>query len=224
MKMFWKTRIFYNKVTKKCIEHVREKFLHTIDNHGCFLDVGCGNNAPYAIKSQFPKLYYIGLDVGDYNQTKPNLADEYIVTSGETFAEKILQLTSRFDSVLSNHNFEHVNDRDKTLEAMLSVLKPGGYIYMAFPSEKSVNFPSRGGCLNYYDDSSHTGNPPNFNQILKIMNDNNMKIIFASPSYKPFFRNIIGFILETKSKKENRVNEYTWAYWGFEAIIWAKKK
>jgi hypothetical protein len=33
------------------------------------LDVGCGNNSAQSTKKLRPDIYYVGLDVGDYNQT-----------------------------------------------------------------------------------------------------------------------------------------------------------
>jgi ubiquinone/menaquinone biosynthesis C-methylase UbiE len=118
---------------------------------------------------------------------------------------------------------EHCNDRNKTLDAMIKVLKNGGYIYLSFPSEKSVNFPARNGCLNYYDDSTHKDVPPNFSNVIETLKENNMKIIFSSRSYKPFGMFLIGALNEWKSKRDKDVKTGTWAYWGFETIIWAKK-
>jgi len=46
----------------------------------------------------------------------------------------------------------------------------------------------------------------------------------VSKSYKPFFLYLIGFFLEWKSKRDIKVYIWTWAYYGFETIIWAKKK
>ena len=45
------------------------------------LDVGCGNNSPRIAKSIRPDIYYVGVDVGDYNQENGSIecADEYIV-------------------------------------------------------------------------------------------------------------------------------------------------
>ena len=44
-----------------------------------------------------------------------------------------------------------------------------GKIYLSFPSVKTLNFPKRLGCLNYYDDPTHKDLPPDFNLILEIM-------------------------------------------------------
>jgi ubiquinone/menaquinone biosynthesis C-methylase UbiE len=217
------------KLRKKIIRgileppHSRDKFMKTINQKGKLLDVGCGNNSPYNIKSQFPCIIYTGIDVGDYNQTKPNLADYYIITSPETFADKISEFENEFDTAICSHNLEHCNDKNKTLEAITRALKSEGYLYLSFPSENSVNFPHRAGCLNYYDDPSHKDIPPRFNEIIEKLKKQNMEIIFAAKSYKPLFMYIRGLLNEYKSKKEKIVKVGTWAYWGFETIIWAKK-
>jgi SAM-dependent methyltransferase len=199
--------------------------MKTINQRGKLLDVGCGNNSPYNIKSQFPEITYVGIDVGDYNQTKPILADSYVITSPETFAEKIAEFENEFDTVICSHNLEHCNDRNKVLEAITKTLKSGGKLYLSFPSENSINLPGyRAGCLNYYDDSSHKDVPPKFNEVLTNLKNGNMEIIFANKSYKPVFMYIRGLLNEYKSKKEKAVKEGTWAYWGFETIIWARKR
>ena len=46
----------------------RETFLKTVKHGSVVLDVGCGNNSPAYFKALRPDIYYIGLDVGDYNQ------------------------------------------------------------------------------------------------------------------------------------------------------------
>jgi SAM-dependent methyltransferase len=189
------------------------------------LDVGCGNNSPFYFKTNFSKIKYIGIDVGDYNQTKPILADDYIITSPENFATKISELEHSFNVVISSHNLEHCNDRNGTLIAMTKALKKGGYLYLSFPTEESVNFPGpRSGTLNYYDDSTHKDTPPNFIETLRILKDNDIEIIFSDKSYKPFFYYILGMIMEKKSKREKKVFSSTWAYYGFETIIWGQKK
>jgi len=169
-------------------------------------------------------MIYTGIDIGDYNQTKPNLADNYIVVEPEKFAEAIENLPELFDGVISSHNLEHCNARNRTLDAMIKVLKPGGYLYLSFPTEESIDFPcTRNGTLNYYDDPTHKDKPPVFDEIIKTIHANGMEVVFASKSYKPFFFYLIGFLLEWKSKKDKEVKIWTWAYWGFETIIWAKK-
>jgi hypothetical protein len=70
--------------------HGKRRFLKTINKKGVLMDVGCGNNSPYYVKKHCPDVYYIGIDIGDYNQSKPNLADEYIITTPDQFASAIV--------------------------------------------------------------------------------------------------------------------------------------
>jgi SAM-dependent methyltransferase len=200
------------------------QILKIINKKGALLDVGCGNNSPYFFKTKFPDILYTGIDIGDYNQAKPNLADNYIITSPENFAEKILEMENKFDTVISSHNLEHCNDRTKTLLAMTKALKIGGYLYLSFPTEGSINFPGpRAGTLNYYDDQTHKDLPPSFSETIEKLKTNGMRILYSNKSYKPLFYYILGMFLERRSKREKKVYYPVWAYYGFETIIWAQK-
>ncbi len=187
------------------------------------LDVGCGNNSPSHVKSILPDCIYTGIDVSDYNQTKPNVADSYILTSEECFAESISQMSNRFDAVMSSHNLEHCNQREETLLAMLRSIKLGGRLYLSCPSESSVNFPSRGGTLNYYDDKTHKDLPPSYTWLLETLKANGMRVIYSTPAHKPFIPHLIGWLKEPISRRKNKTDYYTWAYYGFQTIIWAEK-
>jgi SAM-dependent methyltransferase len=198
-------------------------FLSQLGRRSKVLDVGCGNDSSFNYKTLFPDLYYVGIDIGDYNQKKPIMADEYIITSPEKFSEGIAELAPSFDAVISSHNLEHCNDRHNTLKSMLSVLKPGGEIYLSFPSEKSINFPKRNRTLNYYDDETHKLTPPKFDAIIDFLKTNNFSIEYSSRQYQPLFLRVLGFIQEPFAAYKNTIFQGTWAYFGFESIIWAKK-
>ena len=101
-------------------------FLSRLKHNVFILDVGCGNNSPYRVKGILPKCNYIGLDIGDYNQTKPLLADKYISTTPNDFHAEIDKFDEYFDVVISSHNIEHCNDRDAVLIAMMKSIKKGG--------------------------------------------------------------------------------------------------
>ena len=200
-------------------------FLNKYQSKGLkLLDVGCGNDASFNIKSRFPNLYYVGLDIADYNLTKPNLADEYVIVQRENFDKSIRDFGKIFDIVVSSHNLEHCDDKYATLNSMLSVVNKGGKIFLAFPCEKSIHFPSRNITLNYYDDSTHQQTPPVYHDVLNILNKNNFDIIFKTRSYRPLFLIILGFLQEPISRLINRNLQGTWALFGFETIIWAQKR
>lgn len=213
----------------KC--HIRTKwgqrsFCHELKGKSAkILDVGCGNGSPRRVKIVAPDCYYVGVDIADYNNTDATLAyaDKYLLFEPEHFAEEIAGLSEKFDAVLSNHNIEHCNHPEETLAAMCGKLKKGGRLYLAFPSEASVGFPSRKGTLNFYDDSTHRW-LPKFDNIIHLLQENGMVIVFASKQYKPPVFHILGGLLEPVSRLKKKVITGTWQYWGFETVIWAEKK
>lgn len=77
-------------------------FARTLVSGARVLDAGCGNNSPFKLKSQRPDIHYIGLDIGDSNETAPILADQYILTTPEGFAPAIEALDGCLDAVISS--------------------------------------------------------------------------------------------------------------------------
>lgn len=190
---------------------------------GHILDVGCGNNAPYMAKQIAPSCHYTGIDIGDYNQTKPNLADQYILTDPEHFPDEIARHAGEFDAVMSAHNLEHCDDREATLMAMISALRPGGDLFLAFPSARSVNLPSRQGTLNYYDDKTHKAAPPDVGKITAILHAAGLRTQVYNP-YRPALLCLFGLLVEPLARWQKRaISGGTWALYGFETVIWAHK-
>jgi len=214
-------KLLYNQIFRRKGLY---SFLGVLKRDSSLLDVGCGNDSSYNIKTSFPGFDYTGIDIGDYNQTKPLLADHYLLATAETFAEEISQFNDYFDAVISSHNLEHCDQREKTLRAMLEAVKVGGRLYLSFPCEASVNFPSRKITLNYYDDKTHKENPPSFEKVIKILDENNFSIEYGVRKYRPTALWLIGMIQEPLSRILRKNLQGTWAYYGFETIIWARKK
>ena len=53
---------------------------------------------------------------------------------------------------------------------------------------------------------------------------NGFEIVFSADGYSPIILRIYGFLIEPISKLRNLVMVGTWELYGFESIIWAKKK
>ncbi len=202
----------------------KASFFDQLPRNGTLLDVGCGNNSPAWTKQQLPDWYYIGLDIGDYNQTQPNVADQYILTTPETFCEAIEKFGGSVDAVVSSHNLEHCYERSRTLLAMARALNSGGKIYLSFPCHDSIRFPGvRNGCLNYFDDPTHRDAPPDFGRVIADLNHEGLRILYAATRYQPPLDWIYGLKNEEESAKVKETKQGTWAYWGFETVIWAEK-
>jgi SAM-dependent methyltransferase len=198
-------------------------FLSKLSDNASILDVGCGNNSPYMVKSILPSSIYTGIDIGDYNQTKPNRADHYIVSSPESFADRIAEFDACFDAVVSSHNLEHCNDRLATFTSMMRATRPDGLMYVSFPSAGSVRFPRRIGTLNYFDDPTHKDLPPDVDQLLEMARAYGFEAVFVTRRNRPLLSWFVGLILEPISMLMNRVVRGTWELYGFEAIMILKR-
>lgn len=203
----------------------KTSFLYHLKKGARILDVGCGNNSPRNTKFFRSDIYYTGIDVGDYNQDQGSLdyADKYIVSTAQNFSKMISEIEEEFDAVISSHNLEHCNKPMETLTAMCKKLRGGGDLYLSFPGERSINFPHREGTLNFYDDPTHVY-LPNYNDVLKLLKNNGLEIRVAKKQYRPIYYFLLGCMTEYLSRRRKKVMHGTWAFWGFETVIWARKK
>jgi SAM-dependent methyltransferase len=211
-----------NRLSRSASPHGWRAFVASVKRDGTVVDVGCGNNSPYKLKTQRPDINYIGIDVGDYNQTSPILADEYIVTNSDSFPSAIEGLAGRADAVISSHNIEHCGDQGRVLRAMAAALRPSGLMYISFPSEASAHFPSRRGCLNFFDDPTHKA-LPKFDQIGTELRQLGCELLVSEPRYRPIILYLAGALLEPLAKRRQSTMFGTWAFYGFESILWLRK-
>jgi 2-polyprenyl-3-methyl-5-hydroxy-6-metoxy-1,4-benzoquinol methylase len=204
----------------------KTSFISKMSRGAKVLDVGCGNDSASRLKKMRSDIYYIGLDIDHQNtgnKQKNDNADEMHITKPENFHKPIEDLFGEIDYIISSHNLEHCQDREKILKAMAKALKVGGLMYLSFPSIKSQTFPNRVGPLNYYDEKEHTETPPDPEKICNILKLMNCEIIFQSLSYRPPILAAIGFLVEPISRMMNRTLIGTWQFYGFESIFWIRK-
>jgi len=218
-----------NKLKSFALTYLRpqgkQAFLLKLNKKSKILDLGCGNASVLGIKSVLPDCEYFGIDVEDYNQTEytRNLMDHYIICDSNKFAKEIKKIKVNFDAVISCHNLEHCDDLEETLKSIIEVTGVNGSIYLSFPSNSTINYPSRIGTLNYFDDNTHKDNPPNFEKILSTLEQNGCEISFSIEQYKPFLLRVLGLLLEPASYLLKRNLPGTWELYGFESVIHAKK-
>lgn len=218
-KLKWRIRASLDRSSSACI-------LRYLPLGASILDVGCGNGSASRIKSIREDLRYCGIDITGYMISDANkaLMDSYFLFRPEQFAAGILSIGRTFDAVLSNHNLEHCNEPMEVLESMTRAVKPGGHLYLAFPSEASVNLPSRTGCLNFHDDPSHQ-TVLDFDDLIDTLTSMEFQISRAVR------RNhgtagigwLLGALLEPWSYLSGKVLPFTWYFWGFESVIVARR-
>ncbi len=204
--------------------HSKGEFLQSLPvTKAEILDVGCGNNSPAHIKSILPDCVYTGIDVSNYNQTKPNVADNYILTSEEGFAESISQMPNRFDAVISSHNLEHCNQREETLLSMLRSLKSGGAILSHLSLREQREFPFQ----RRYSELLRRQNPQRPAAFLHLVARNLKSKWYEGNLFNSCAQtlySLFDWLVERAiSRRKNKTDYYTWAYYGFQTIIWAEK-
>jgi SAM-dependent methyltransferase len=204
----------------------KRSFITDCPEFGRVLDVGCGHNSPKEFKSLKPHSYYVGVDVADCRQLEDprRYADEYFIVDPVRFSSFIESRPMSFDVVISSHNLEHCDQPVETLSAMCRALLPRGRMYLSFPSELSVRFPHRIGCLNFRDDPTHQDDPPNFNLVVGIIRREGLEITYCARRYRPPIKALQGLLLEPYSALRRKVMPGTWALYGFETVIWATRR
>jgi 2-polyprenyl-3-methyl-5-hydroxy-6-metoxy-1,4-benzoquinol methylase len=75
---------------------------------------------------------------------------------------------SSFDFIILHHVVEHMPVPAPILTTICTKLKPGGYIWIAFPSLRSLSLPSAEGTLQFCDDPTHV-NVPDIREISNIL-------------------------------------------------------
>jgi SAM-dependent methyltransferase len=200
-------------------------FLKSLPPGARVLDVGCGNNSPRDAKVLRPDLVYTGLDVGDYNQQDSiRYADAYMVVMPADFASATAAHDGQMDAVISAHNLEHCDDPAAVLQAMAVALRPGGQLFLAFPCEESVRFPRRRGCLNFYDDATHKA-VPRWDAVVDTLRSRGVQLVYSRRRYRPGLLAAVGLLLEPLAwlLRRNMPAGSTWAFYGFETIIWGRR-
>ena len=144
------------------------------------LDIGCGNHSASRTKKWFPHCLYSGVDREMYNIDATDLrsADHlFLLDLDRTELDEIPD--GCFDVILASHVIEHLRSGLKVLQILVSrKLKPGGLIYVEFPSVRSLALPNMPGTLNFCDDETHV-RLYDVKDVANVLLDNGMKIIRA---------------------------------------------
>ena len=147
------------------------------------LDIGCGNNSPSVTKRWFPRCHYTGADIQRYNLNKEDDAamDAFYMLNGNGSGYDAIPDAS-YDLVILNHVLEHMAAPEPILARLCAKLKPGGLIWVAFPSERSLGLPSSvDETLQFCDDPTHVY-LPSVREVANILLANEVKILHAGRS------------------------------------------
>jgi SAM-dependent methyltransferase len=192
------------------------------------LDIGCGNRSPSTTKRWFPGCHYSGADIQRYNNNDDDIAmmdDFYLLGADGSGYSEIPD--SSYDLVILNHVIEHTTVPTSILTAICSKLKPGGYVWIAFPSLRSLSLPSAEGTLQFCDDPTHIY-VPDIREISNILLTNGVKVLHAGRS-KDFVRMLIGAAIFPLAMLRKFVTgrlstKGLWYILGFEDHVFGQRK
>jgi SAM-dependent methyltransferase len=192
------------------------------------LDIGCGNQSPSTTKHWFPQSYYSGADIQEYNLTAQDLAamDDFFLLGTDGSGYDAIPGNS-YDFIILHHVVEHITDPAPILERICSKLKPGGVIWIAFPSLRSLSLPSAEGTLQFCDDPTHV-RIPDIREISNILLTHNVAVLHAGRS-RYFVRSMIGlailpYALLRKLWTGKLSGKGLWYILGFEDHVFGQRK
>ena len=152
------------------------------------LDIGCGNNSPSVTKRWFPGCHYTGADIQRYNLSEKDDAamDAFFLLGAEGSGYEAIPDGS-YDFVILNHVLEHMTEPAPVVAALCTKLKPGGLIWIAFPSLRSLELPSSvDETLQFCDDPTHVY-IPDVREVANLLLANGVKVLHAGRSREGFW-------------------------------------
>jgi len=189
------------------------------------LDIGAGSHSASITKKWLPDCHYSGVDISrDYNNDEDDFKamDEFYLMDLTKLDFSVIP-ESKFDLIVMSHVIEHLHNGDKVIAGLLSKLKKDGIIYLEFPSERSVGFPSKQETLNFYDDPTHC-RIFTVKEVSDVLKQNGLAILSSGTR-----RQIINIVLmplkivyQTITKGYVRGGVY-WDYYGFAEYVCARR-
>jgi 2-polyprenyl-3-methyl-5-hydroxy-6-metoxy-1,4-benzoquinol methylase len=194
------------------------------------LDVGCGNGSPSLTKKWFPDCHYAGADIQRYNLSDADVAamDEFyqLGTDGSGY-DAIPE--GAYDFVILNHVVEHMCEPGPVVVKLCGKLRPSGYMWIAFPSQRSLTLPhSVDETLNFYDDPTHVY-LPKVVEMSNILQTNGITVLHAGRSREGFWTTVADVVKFCKRWLKKLVTgrfsgRGMWYLLGFEDHVFGQRE
>lgn len=197
------------------------------DQEISFLDIGCATRSATKTKQWLPNAVYTGVDItGAVLTAEDREAIHRFVLVSEADTTYPALADDAYDIVMMSHVLEHMRYPKDCVRSLLRKIKPGGYIYMAFPSRESLAFPSAKGTLNYFDDKTHIS-IIDFADMSQLLLDEGFEVQRAGKS-SDVPRLLIGLLLypvaHLRRLFTNKLDARgLWFVYGFEDMILARR-
>ena len=126
-----------------------------------------------------------------------------------------------FDYVVCSHTIEHLEDGVAVLNRLCAKVRPGGRLYLEWPSMESLSFPIRGLGLNFYDDPTHRATYP-LALVADIVEKAGFEVVYAGKRHVWLRMISSPFLTFYHSLKARRLRLYDlWDWTGFAYVVTA---
>jgi len=191
------------------------------------LDIGTIGGAISLAKLWFPKSRYYGLDITEDHLTAEDRAnmEGFFLVNLET--DDLSRLEDNFfDVIVMSHVVEHITNALDVLAILSRKLKPGGVIYIEFPSVRSLNLPNARHTLNFSDDPTHI-RIYDVRDIANVLMANGLRIIRGGRrrEWLRIFLSVFNFPAQVVTYlREGRLHGIgLWDLMGFADFVYARK-
>ena len=196
------------------------------------VDIGCGNHSPSRHRGIRPDLRYYGVDIERYNLDAEDdrAAVQILILPRVGYADALRAALgdSMANLVTMKHVIEHLDQPLSTLASVVRLLKPGGRIFLSFPSEQSLHTPSAQGSLNFHDDLSHVW-LPRVGELVETLRAAGLVVESVASAWGHPVLSAIGALEYCAQRLRQLVrggplvsSPFLWSLFGFESVIVAR--
>lgn len=143
------------------------------------LDAGVGPKDAINARRLFATCWFEGINIADLPSGSPERRafDRYhLVDLDQTDLRFVPD--GGFDYVVCSHTIEHLDDGIALVARLCTKVRPGGGLYLEWPSVESQTFPLRGFGLNFFDDCAHKRSFP-LEAVASVVRENGLEIGYA---------------------------------------------
>jgi SAM-dependent methyltransferase len=180
-------------------------------------------------KHWFPTCHYSGADIQRYNLSDEDLAamDAFYPVGVDGSGYSAIPDGS-FDVIILHHVIEHMRNPEPIVAVLCAKLKPGGYIWIGFPSERSLSMPPAAqGTLQFCDDDTHVY-IPGVREISNVLLSHGVRVLHAGRT-RDAVRTMVGvavlpWALLKKAITGKLKVHGLWYVLGFEDHVFGQRK
>lgn len=143
------------------------------------VDAGVGPKDAINARRVFTTCWFEGINIADLPAGSPERRafDRYhLVDLNQSDLSFVPD--GGFDYVICSHTIEHLDDGIALVGRLCTKLRPGGRLYLEWPSVESQGFPLRGFGLNFFDNPMHK-QTFSVEAVASVVRENGLEIGYA---------------------------------------------